>query len=173
LITYNHAWLVWMRLNTSESRRHYLNYYKIYILNQHNNLSSILEWQRKFQIISHKNYNLNFNDGFVIFFTSKFTTCSMDNFTFEMKPHLIFYLLNENDYIHWISDFENEVHPIWDLWISNLQKCKGNGFLEIGRNGQQFSVGSEILGAAPARIWHPPQSSCGCLTFSLIISKYI
>ena len=39
---------------------------------------------------------------------------------------------------------KGEVHSIWDLWISGLQECKGNGFFEVGRGEQQFSVGLEI-----------------------------
>ena len=39
-------------------------------------------------------------------------------------------------------DIEGEVHSIRDLWISVFQKCKGNGFLEVGQKGNQFSVGS-------------------------------
>ena len=30
--------------------------------------------------------------------------------------------------MYWILDIEGEVHTIWDLWISGLQECKGNGF---------------------------------------------
>jgi hypothetical protein len=36
--------------------------------------------------------------------------------------------------------FEGEVHSIWDLWISGLQKCKSNDFFEVG--GHKFSVRS-------------------------------
>ena len=32
-------------------------------------------------------------------------------------------------------DFEGEVHSIWDVWISDLQEYKGNGFFEVGRGG--------------------------------------
>ena len=53
-----------MRMNKCESRKHYLEYYKIYIPNQHTNLSAILEWQKKIQIVSHKNYNLSGSEGF-------------------------------------------------------------------------------------------------------------
>ena len=74
-----------MRMNTCDSRRHYLNYYKIYKVNQHIISSFISEWQRHFQIVSHKNYNLNANDDFVMFFTSKLITCFIDGFTSSMK----------------------------------------------------------------------------------------
>ena len=102
-------------MNTCESRQHYLNYYKICILNQHTNLSAILEWQRRIQIVSHKNYNLSGNEGFVIFSTSKSITCFIDRFALIMKSQSIAYLLNESDHIYWILNFEGEVHSTWDL----------------------------------------------------------
>ena len=43
-------------------------------------------------------------------------------------------------------DLKGEVHSICDLWISDLQKCKGNVFSKVGRDGQNFSVRSiELL----------------------------
>ena len=102
-------------MNTCESRRHYLKYYKIYILNQHTNLSVILEWQRQFQMVSHKNYNLNVNEDFVMFLTSKLITCFIDGFTSGMKSQTIAYLLIGSAHIYWILDLEGEVHSIWDL----------------------------------------------------------
>ena len=55
----------------------------------------------------------------------------------------IAYLLNGSEHIYWIWDLENEVHSIWDLWISGLQKCKDNNFFEVEwAGGQQFSVES-------------------------------
>ena len=37
-----------------------------------------------------------------------------------------------------ILDLEGEVHSIWDLWISGLQECKGNGFFEDRRQAIVF-----------------------------------
>ena len=104
-----------MHMNTCESRQHYLKYYKIYILNQHTNLSVILEWQRQIQIVSHKNYNLSGSEGFVIFLTSKSITYFIDGFTLIMKSQSIAYLLNESEHVYWILGLEDEVHSIWDL----------------------------------------------------------
>jgi hypothetical protein len=78
----------------------YLNYYKIHILNQHTNLSFILEWQRHFQIVGHKNYNLGVNEDFVMFLTSKLMTCFIDGFTSKMKSQSIVYLLIRSAYIY-------------------------------------------------------------------------
>ena len=57
-------------------------------------------------MVIHKNYNLNANEGFVIFLT--------------MKPQSIAHLLNGNEHIYWILDLEGEVHFIWDLCVSGL-----------------------------------------------------
>ena len=47
-------------------------------------------------------------------------------------------------YVYWILDLKGEVHSMWDLWISGLQECKGNGVSEFRRaGGQNFSVGSK------------------------------
>ena len=115
-------------------------------------------------MVSHKNYNLSANEGFVIFLTSKLITCFIDGFTLKMKSQSIAYLLNGSEHIYWILDLEGEVHSIWDLWISGLQECKGNGFFEVGQGGQQFSVGSRKsgflwTGGCPCPNLPPPKSS--------------
>jgi hypothetical protein len=76
-------------------------------------------------MVSHKNNNLNANEDFVIFFTSKTIT----------------WLLNESEHIYWIWDLEGEVHSIWDLWVCGLEKCEGNGLFEVGRVGNNFWSG--------------------------------
>jgi hypothetical protein len=87
---------------------------------------------------SHKNYNIGASEGFVIFLTSELVTCFIDNFNLIMKSQSIAYLLNGSEHIYWILDLEDEVHSIWDLWISGLQECKGNGFFHDGRAGRSF-----------------------------------
>ena len=77
-------------------------------------------------MVSHKNYNLNANEGFVIFFTFKLIACYFDAFILEMKSQSIFYLLNGSEHIHWILDIESEGHPMWVIWTSGLRECKGN-----------------------------------------------
>ena len=104
-------------------------------------------------MVSHKIYNLNANKGFVSILTSKLITWFIGGFTPKMKSQSIAYLLNGNEHIYRIWDLQDEVHSIWDLWISGLQECKGNGFFEIGQAG-----GSSFRsGPAPARIFR----SCG------------
>ena len=77
-------------------------------------------------MVSHKNYNLDANEGFVIFLTSKLIACFIDGFTLKMKSQSIACLLNGSEY--WNLDLEDEVHLICDLWISGLQESKDNGF---------------------------------------------
>ena len=76
---------------------------------------------------SHKNYNLSANEGFPIFLTSISNTRFIGGFTLEMKSQSIVYLLCGSEHIYWIWDLQGEVHSIWDLWVSGLQECKGNG----------------------------------------------
>ena len=86
----------------------------------------------------------------------------MDSFTLKMKSQPIAHLLNGSVHIYWTL----KVHSIWNLWKSGLQECKGNGFFEVGRGEQKFSVGSRksrfLCGAAaPARIYLPRKARTG------------
>ena len=63
-------------------------------------------------MVSHKNYNLKANEGFVMFVTTKVITCVIDSFTSRRKSQSIAYLLNESEHMYWILDLENEVHSI-------------------------------------------------------------
>ena len=90
---------------------------------------------------SHKNYNLNANEEFVLLLTFKFVIWFFGGFTLKSKFRSIAYLLNVSEHIYWIWDLEDEVHSIWDLWTSGLQECKGNDFFKIGRVGSNFWSG--------------------------------
>ena len=72
-------------------------------------------------MVSCKIYNLNANEGFVIFLTSKLMRCFIGGFTLTMKPQSIAHLIFGSAHIYWILDLEGEVHPIWGLWVSGLQ----------------------------------------------------
>ena len=63
-------------------------------------------------MVSCRNYNLNANEGFVIFLTSKLITCFIGGFTLAMKPQSIAHLLNGNEHMYWILGLEGEVHSI-------------------------------------------------------------
>ena len=55
---------------------------------------------------SHKHYNLNVNEGFIIYLTSKLNTCFNDGFTSNMKSQSIAYLLNGSEHIYiYILDY--------------------------------------------------------------------
>ncbi len=96
-----------------------------------------------------------------MFLTSKLVSCFIDGFTSGMKSQSIAYLLLGSAHIYWILDLEGEVHSIWDLQSSGLQECKGNVFFEVGRVGQQFSVGSKFSWEGCPRPDMTPQSSQG------------
>ena len=52
-------------------------------------------------MVSYKNYNLNANEGFVIFLTSKLiSTCFISSFTLKITSQSIAYLLNESEDIY-------------------------------------------------------------------------
>ena len=61
-----------------------------------------------------------------------------------MKSQSIAYLLNESEHKYWILNLEGEVHSVWDLWISELQEYKGNGFFKV-RRVQNFRSGPIFL----------------------------
>ena len=96
-------------------------------------------------MVSHKNYNLGANEGFVIFLTSKSNTCYIDGFTSKMKSQSIAYLLNGSEHIYWILDLEDEVHSVWVIRTRSLQECKGIFFFfrESGGARNGFQLGSE------------------------------
>ena len=51
-------------------------------------------------MVSHKNYNLNAKEDFLIFLTSKLITCFIDGFIFKRKSQSITYLLNGSEHIY-------------------------------------------------------------------------
>ena len=91
-------------------------------------------------MVSNTNHNLIANEGFDIFLTSKLILWFIGGFTLKMKSQSTAYLLNGSEHTYWIWDLEGEVHSIWDLWISGLQKYKGNGYVEVGRTDISFRL---------------------------------
>jgi hypothetical protein len=59
-------------------------------------------------MVSHQNYNLNANEGYVIFFTSRFTKCFIDGFTSKNKSQSIAYLLYGSEHMYWIWTLETK-----------------------------------------------------------------
>ena len=76
-------------------------------------------------MVSHNNHNLNANEGFIIYLTSKFITCFIGTFTWKMKSQSIVHLFNASQHTYWILNLEGEVHSMWDCrhtyWILNLE----------------------------------------------------
>ena len=110
-------------------------------------------------MVSHNSYNVNANKGFVIFFTSKLITWFIGNFTLKMKSQSIAYSLNGSQHIYWIWKLEGEVHSIWDLWVSGLHECKGNGFFKGGWVGNNFRSGPKNLDFLDGRLPLPEYSA--------------
>ena len=76
------------------------------------NLFNSFRMTKTLSMVSHKNINLNANESFVIFLTSKLITCFIHGFTSKMKSQSIAYLLNESENIYYTLDLEDEVHSI-------------------------------------------------------------
>ena len=74
-------------------------------------------------MVSHKHFNLNANEGFVMLLIFRLITCFIDDFTLKRKSQSVAYLLNESELMYWILDLENEVHLIWVIWTSSFQEC--------------------------------------------------
>ena len=116
-------------------------------------MSFILEWQRPLQMVSHKSYNINANEDFILFLTSEVITFFYKHFHSIMKSQSIASLLSGGThththtqryiYIYMILDLESEVHSIWDLWKHGLQKCQGNDSPEVKWVGRSFQSGKK------------------------------
>jgi hypothetical protein len=50
-------------------------------------------------MVSHKNFNLNASEGFVMILTSKLITCFIDNFTLINPNQLLIYSIEVKIYI--------------------------------------------------------------------------
>ena len=77
-------------------------------------------------MVSRKKYNLNANEGFVIFLTSKLITCFIGGFTLIMQPQSIAHLLNGMS--TYIGFWALRVKRTQFLWVSDLQECKSDEF---------------------------------------------
>ena len=87
-------------------------------------------------MVSHKNYNLNANEGFVIFLTSKLIPCLSGSFTSKMKSQSIVYLFNGCEHIYVYI-------YIW-FWIFKM-KCTQYGL--YGQSGLQSMQGQFYFGS--------------------------
>ena len=62
-------------------------------------LITLVKNENTFSMVSHKNYNLGANEGFVIILTSKLIACFVDGFTLQLKSQSIVYLLNASEHV--------------------------------------------------------------------------
>ena len=95
--------------------------------------------------MNHKNDNLNVNEDFVIFLTSKLITCFIDGFTSGMKSQSIIYLLIGSAPIYWISDLEGEVHSIWDCSQAAFKNARAIFFSKLDGAGSNFQSRSKMF----------------------------
>ena len=72
-------------------------------------------------MVSHKNYNLNANEGFVIVSTSKLIISFIVGFTTKTKSKLIAYLLNESEHTHTHTYIHNIYIRFWTLKMKCIQ----------------------------------------------------
>ena len=89
-------------------------------------------------MVSHENYNLIANEGFVIYFHFQVNCMFYWQFTLEMKSPSIAYLLNGSQDMYWIVDLESEVHSIWDLLIDGLKNARAMVFSKLGGQAAFF-----------------------------------
>ena len=85
----------------------------------------LITFERPFQMVSLKNYNLNANEDFVMFLTSKLIICCIDGITMGMKSQSITYLLSGRAHIYWTLDLEGEMHSIWIFVDTRSSRMQG------------------------------------------------
>ena len=108
-------------------------------------------------MVSHKNYNLNVNEDFVIFLTSKLITYFIDGFTWNEIPINFIFLLIGSTHIYWILDLKIKYTPYAICNQATFKNTRAIFFSTLERNGQQFSVGfKNSPGDYPSPDWTPP-----------------
>src|ERR1700738_2481662 len=108
---------------------------------------------KSLSIVSEKNYNLNANEDFVIFLTSKLITCFIDGFTLKMKSsQLLIYSMKVNIYI----GFETLKMKRTQYGICGQVAFKNASTLVFSKLGGRATVFGRVQkkcgGAAPDKI---------------------
>jgi hypothetical protein len=93
-------------------------------------------------MLSHKNYDLNANEGFVTFLTSKLSTCFIDGFTLKMKSQSITCLLNKSEHAHigfWTLKMKCTQYGLYGQ--AAFKNARAILFFEFGRSRQERRMG--------------------------------
>ena len=84
-------------------------------------------------IVSHKNYNLSVNEGFVIFLTSKLIKCFIDGFTLKMKSQSTAHLLNESKHVFWTLKMKRTQYGLYGQ--AAFKNARAILYFEVRRSG--------------------------------------
>ena len=118
-------------------------------------------------MVSYKNYNLNVNEDFVMFLTSKLITCFIDGFTSGMKSRSIASLLIGNAHIYVYIGFQTLKMKCAQYGICSQAPSKNARaicFSKLGGAGNNFRSGLEIsLEGCPNYVPLPWKVRGGCL----------
>ena len=92
-------------------------------------------------MVSHKNYNLNANEGLVILFTSKFFLIALLMVSLQkMKSQSIAYLLYERKHIYWIWTLKTKYTSTWVYEQTPFKNMKAILFFEVGWSGHEHGL---------------------------------
>ena len=98
-------------------------------------------------MVSHKNYHLNTNEGFLISFNVQFNyiyflTISL----WEWKSKSIACLLSGSEHMYiGLGALKLMCTQYGFCGLGNLQECKANFFMKLGRAGNIFQSGSKMF----------------------------
>ena len=122
------------------SRRHYLKYHKIYILNQRTNLNWSIEWQRSLQMVSYKIINLNVNEDFCNVFDFRVNNILYWHFHFgyDIPVNYLSTKWSCTHILDWTSNWSPLNMGFVDKRPSRLQ---GNCCFQSGARDNSFRLG--------------------------------
>ena len=96
-------------------------------------------------MVSHKNYNLNVNEEFCKFLTSKLITFFIDGFTSGMNSQLVAYLLSGSAHIYiGFETLKVKCTHYGNYSQMAFKNARAMLFLKLGGAGNNFQSGSKI-----------------------------
>src|SRR5450631_1750901 len=97
---------------------------------------------KSLSIVRNKNYNLNANEDFVIFLTSKLITCFLGGFTLKMKSsQLLIYSMEVNIYI----GFETLKMKCTQYGICGQVTFKNASTIVFSKSGRRTAIFGQVL----------------------------